>query len=445
MAEDRSGIRSRLLGAIISPAVDAVDVDDVVDRVDVEHVVERIDIDGVVQRIDLNAALDRIDFNTVLAEIDLDPILQRIDLDALLANADVNALIERVDVNLLAERVDLNALLARVDVNALATRIDLNALLTNVDVDALAERVDVNAIVERVDVNALATKLDLDTLVSKVDVNALLAKVDVDALAGRVDVNAIVGRVDIDAVVDAIDIEDVVSRAGIDKIVAEASTGVVAHTLDLVRRQLVGVDLVLFTLIDRVLRREREEVPAGPLSASQRPAGPVSRLLAFLADSALVSALFGLGVSLGLAAMNLFVGNPSVGDGERGWIWLSSLAVWWFLYLWASVAIAGRTPGKALLGLRVIDRDGTPLSGRRSAVRTLAFPVSFLLGIGFAIGLVRRDHRSLHDLVAGSQEIIDWGDREARMPTALERWVQRHDTGEVEPEKTEWAKPAAGS
>lgn len=452
MADERSGIRSRLLGAIVSPAVDAVDVDEVVERIDVENVVERIDVDGVVDRIDidgvvaridLNAALDRIDFNALLAALDLDPILQRIDLDALLANTDVDALIQRVDVNALATQIDLDALLAAVDVNALATRIDLNALLADVDVNALAERIDVAALIERVDVNALAGQLDLDALLTRIDLNALLATVDVDALATRIDINAIVSRVDVDAVVDTIDIEAVVARAGIDKIVADASTGMASRTLDLVRRQLVGVDIIIFGLIDRLLRRGPRSLPTESLSASRQPAGPVSRVLAFLADSVIVSGLFGIVASLAIGAVNLFFGKDISSHNDGSWLWLVALGAWWFVYLWTSIAITGRTPGKALLGLRVTALDGSPLNARRTTVRTLAFPLSFVLGIGFVIGLIRRDRRSLHELIAGSTEIIDWGDRDARMPSALERFVERHNANGPEPATTQWAKPGA--
>ena len=65
--------------------------------------------------------------------------------------------------------------------------------------------------------------------------------------------------------------------------------------------------------------------------------------------------------------------------------------------------------GKALLGLLVICADGSRLHGRGAAVRTIVFPLSFLvLGIGFLVGLFRRDRRQLHDLIAHTAVVYAW-------------------------------------
>jgi uncharacterized RDD family membrane protein YckC len=49
-------------------------------------------------------------------------------------------------------------------------------------------------------------------------------------------------------------------------------------------------------------------------------------------------------------------------------------------------------------------------------VRTLAFPLSFLLlGLGFLGILLRRDRRALHDVIAGTTVVYAWDAREARL------------------------------
>ena len=71
-----------------------------------------------------------------------------------------------------------------------------------------------------------------------------------------------------------------------------------------------------------------------------------------------------------------------------------SLAIWGVL-LWPSVALVGRTPAMALLGLRVARVDGVPLVGPFSAlVRTVSL---FFLVPAF---LVDRDARGLHDRIS---------------------------------------------
>ena len=78
--------------------------------------------------------------------------------------------------------------------------------------------------------------------------------------------------------------------------------------------------------------------------------------------------------------------------------------VWVFLYFAVPLAVLGRTPGKGLLGTKVQMLDGRPLSGRRAGLRTLVLPLSFLLfGLGLFLGLFRRDRRTLHDLIAGTE------------------------------------------
>ncbi len=62
------------------------------------------------------------------------------------------------------------------------------------------------------------------------------------------------------------------------------------------------------------------------------------------------------------------------------------------------------TPGKRLLKLRVADMAGAPPGLRRAALRFAAGGLSWLtLNIGHAMAGLRRDHRALHDLVAGTQ------------------------------------------
>jgi uncharacterized RDD family membrane protein YckC len=103
---------------------------------------------------------------------------------------------------------------------------------------------------------------------------------------------------------------------------------------------------------------------------------------------------------------------------------------WLFTYYAYSWGAAGKTPGMALLGVRVVASDGTEAGPRRGVERTLAFPLSFLfLGLGFLGILVQRDRRALHDLIAGTVVIYDWDARAARL-----RFLARESrTGPADP------------
>ena len=375
MSEERSSPVDRLLGAIVPRAVDSIDPDALIDRLDVDGLVERVDVDALIQRVD------------------------------------VDGLIQRVDVDGLIRRVDLDDLLARIDVQGLLDRIDLARLL------------------DRIDMDGLIRKVDLDALLATVDLDALIARLDVDALVARLDVNALVGRLDLDQLLTQVDVKALVDRAGIDAIVAEATTGVAARTLDLARRQVVGLDLILLGGVDRALRRPKVVVPAdADLSPTGRPGGPVARLLAFVLDSLVVSTTFTIGVTIGRALVELLTRQALSDQSGQGPLWGAVFLAWWFLYLWTSFVVAGKTPGKALVGLRVTALDGTPLRAGRALLRVVTLPLSMVAGLGLIPAVLRRDRRALHDLVAGSQEVIDWGDRRAALPSTLQRWVETHRT-----------------
>jgi uncharacterized RDD family membrane protein YckC len=154
----------------------------------------------------------------------------------------------------------------------------------------------------------------------------------------------------------------------------------------------------------------------------------VTRLTAAGADIAAGFGLFTL-----LSAGTTYLGSVLFGVEFRpaeqpGIVWWTSLATVLFLYGWLSVAIAGRTPAMGVLGLRVVSRDGHPLSTSRAAVRTVMLWVSTLLfGAGFIGLFLHRERLGLHDLAAGSAVVYDWGDRPASLPTPLGDWLSRHE------------------
>ena len=117
-------------------------------------------------------------------------------------------------------------------------------------------------------------------------------------------------------------------------------------------------------------------------------AGPVTRLAAYVIDAFASVAAYGLVLSLVAFLWQLVSRDDLTLPGQDSLVWLIGLGLWLFFYFAGSWALAAKTPGMAVLGLRVVQRDGGDITGRQAVVRTLAFPLSFLLlGLGF-IGLV---------------------------------------------------------
>lgn len=77
-----------------------------------------------------------------------------------------------------------------------------------------------------------------------------------------------------------------------------------------------------------------------------------------------------------------------------------------FLYFFIFHALRGQTPGKQLLGLRVIDGFGERPAWWRAFVRTLAYvPSALLLSLGFLWIGFDREKRGLHDWLADTYVI----------------------------------------
>lgn len=262
-------------------------------------------------------------------------------------------------------------------------------------------------------------------------------------------VELVLDSIDPDDVLARVDVRDLVERARVADIVRAGTQDVAGSALDAARRYTVGLDVVVTGALRRVLGRDPSGLPVAPASVTEPPAaaaavggvapvsrsmtgryaGLVTRLLANALDAVFVLASYVL-----LTAGVSFVLEAVFGvalDGRAGPVWLVGTTVWSFLLLWSTLAATGRTPGGAVLGLRVVRRDGSPLSPARAAVRVVALPLSALVfGLGYLGIVLDRERRALHDLVAGSTVVYDWGGTVATLPTPLDRWLARHEPAE---------------
>lgn len=145
-------------------------------------------------------------------------------------------------------------------------------------------------------------------------------------------------------------------------------------------------------------------------------AGAFSRLAAYVMDTALVSASYSV-VTAGVVWILQLVVAEDFDPSDLGTIASTVLLfVWGFLYFAVPWAISGRTPGMLVLGLRVVRRDGSQLDAGRAFLRALTLPLSFIpLGLGLIGILVGREHRALHDVLAGTTVVYAWDAQKARL------------------------------
>jgi len=136
------------------------------------------------------------------------------------------------------------------------------------------------------------------------------------------------------------------------------------------------------------------ETPEG-VELAFSPAGPAARALAYGLDAGIRAAAY-LALAAALAGL---------GGAGSGLFLIALFLLEWFYPVAFEVLAGGQTPGKRLVGLRVLRADGAPVGWSRSTVRSLVSFVDFL-PFGFAFGLAamllgRRCQR-LGDLAAGT-------------------------------------------
>jgi uncharacterized RDD family membrane protein YckC len=326
----------------------------------------------------------------------------------------------------------INPVVEAVDVNGMVSKVDVDRLVNEVDLDALLEKVDLDALLARIDVDALLDRIDVDELLARIDVNKLTDRMDVQALVERLDVQSVVDKVDLDALLAGVDVAAIAQRAGIDQIVSDATRGVSTRVLAMARRQIVGLDLIVSGIWAKVVHRPRPQPPAGA-SATGTVAGPVSRLLAYFVDIAVLSLSFAAAAAMVSYLVQLFIGDK-VDTTNSNTRWGVAFAAGYFgfafLYWIVGLTIAGSSIGKALLGLRVLNLDGRPLKGRQAFVRVIVYPFSFILGLGLMPIVTARSHRALHDKVARTTVRYDWGDSDHAARSPLARWMRGKSAGD---------------
>jgi uncharacterized RDD family membrane protein YckC len=141
------------------------------------------------------------------------------------------------------------------------------------------------------------------------------------------------------------------------------------------------------------------------------PAGVVSRALAFTVDALLLVAVLSValalagtvGAVLGWDPLILVRGLAAGFAAALPSLWVALNAVLW--------AAAGRTPGKALFGLRVVRTDGTPVRLGRATLRSLAYFFSVVMLVGFLWVLADPRRQAWHDKLAGTVVVYDRGRR----------------------------------
>jgi uncharacterized RDD family membrane protein YckC len=151
-----------------------------------------------------------------------------------------------------------------------------------------------------------------------------------------------------------------------------------------------------------------------PRARPNLPAGFFSRSVAFIIDLVILSVAQLVGAALiqvllrffrltGLvASIKTILENSALQIGS-GALLITLLVIGYYTFFWSLV---GFTPGKAILGLKVVRSNGEKLSFGRSLVRFFSYWISAIpLFLGFFWVLWDSKRQCWHDKIAGSQVI----------------------------------------
>lgn len=172
----------------------------------------------------------------------------------------------------------------------------------------------------------------------------------------------------------------------------------------------VGTSAATEEPIDTVVAIEAPE----QIRFRHRLAGPMQRGIAHLIDLLLIALLLFaamIGLMIASAPFASVMQSPEGIDKATTGIFLVGLfaAQWGYFTLFEAIA-NGQTPGKRLLGLRVLEAGGEPITFADAVLRNL-LRAADILPFGYAAGVVTMlldaKFRRLGDLVAGTIVVVE--------------------------------------
>jgi uncharacterized RDD family membrane protein YckC len=145
-------------------------------------------------------------------------------------------------------------------------------------------------------------------------------------------------------------------------------------------------------------------------------AGIGSRFLGAIVDTVLLLILQAALMVVMLILISQAEALPDSGGGSSvvsvlGAVWaLLSFIFFWGYYILFELFWNGQTPGKRLIGLRVVREGGRPITFVGSAIRNLIRVIDFLpglYGLGVLVMFIDRNARRLGDLAGGTLVVKD--------------------------------------
>ena len=167
-----------------------------------------------------------------------------------------------------------------------------------------------------------------------------------------------------------------------------------------------------------------------------RPAGFVTRLVAFFIDQIILATVVAILTAIVGIVFQSFRLGQLLGTGDLtmqlALIPLGSASVLLsFVYYVGFWLLAGQTPGKAFLGVAVVRADGGRLRAGPAIVRWLGLWLSGILFLGYLWILVDNRRQAWHDKLARTLVVYRGRDERGLSPSGQVREYLRHRQSEA--------------
>lgn len=150
-----------------------------------------------------------------------------------------------------------------------------------------------------------------------------------------------------------------------------------------------------------------EAPPVTPNADAGQSAGFVIRLGAYVIDSVILCAVMIL-IMIPVGILSALIGSKSAFIAMLislfGWLAAMAIGVGYLLVPWAFIGV---TPGKKILGLKIVRSDGSqPLGYLKAALRMVGYMASgAVFCAGFIMVAFTKDHKGLHDMIADTKVV----------------------------------------
>lgn len=144
-------------------------------------------------------------------------------------------------------------------------------------------------------------------------------------------------------------------------------------------------------------------------------AGFISRLLAYSVD--LVIVVISLTATGWVIKTTLEIFGLDIINLSFFWIAVSGVVSFlfvagYYIFFWSLIA---QTPGKMIMGLRIVAVDGSPVTVWQSVRRFVGYIVSLILFLGYIWILVDDRRQGWHDKIASTFVVYTWDARPGRL------------------------------